>query len=85
MTNRILYLSRNAYTIFDALGDFGGFNGSVFMIISFIVSAYSARMYWDQISMEIPLQTKNFRSTTKLEILKFKKKFSKIEDSPFID
>ena len=55
MTNSKVIHSRQAYTLFDLLGDFGGFNGSVVMIIGFVITAYSARMYQDQIAREIPL------------------------------
>ena len=47
--NKVIHL-RQAYTLFDLLGDAGGFNGSIFMIASFLVAAYSARMYSYEIS-----------------------------------
>ena len=50
MSNNKVFHLRQAYTLFDLLGDAGGFNGSIFMIASFIVSAYSARMYSYEIS-----------------------------------
>ena len=68
MTNNKIIYSRSAYTILDLLGDFGGFNGSIFIILSLITSAYSARIYKEQIAQEIPLQRKNLSPSTKQEI-----------------
>ena len=54
MTNNKVIQSRQAYSLFNLLEGFGGFNGSVYMILSLIMSAYSARIYNDQIAKEIP-------------------------------
>ena len=38
-------LSRTAYTLFDLLGDFGGFNDAIIFLISFPMSFYSSSMF----------------------------------------
>jgi len=47
MSDNKVVITRQAYSIFDILGDFGGFNGSIFMILSTVFTAYSARIYHD--------------------------------------
>ena len=47
MSNNKVIITRQAYSVFDILGDFGGFNGSIFMILSTVFTAYSARIYHD--------------------------------------
>ena len=39
------YFKRTAYTILEALGDFGGLNDALFLIIGSISTAYSAQFY----------------------------------------
>ena len=39
------YFKRSAYTILEALGDFGGLNDALFLIIGSISTAYSAKFY----------------------------------------
>ena len=56
MTNSKNLYSRKAYTLFDLLGDFGGFNEAFFMIIGSVLAVYSARLYEDSISRELPFQ-----------------------------
>ena len=50
MTNKKLLHSREAYTIFNILEDFGGFSGSIIMVFSFLMSFYSECVYQDSIS-----------------------------------
>ena len=47
MTNNKVIQSRQAYSLFNLLEGFGGFNGSVYMILKLIMSAYSVRIYND--------------------------------------
>ena len=68
MSNNKVIITRQAYSVFDILGDFGGFNGSIFMILSTIFTAYSARIYHDQIAKEIPLERKKLSPRTKQDI-----------------
>ena len=68
MTNNKVIITRQAYSVFDILGDFGGFNGSIFMILSTIFTAYSARIYHDKIAKEIPLERKKLSPRTKKDI-----------------
>ena len=85
MTDRQVLHSRQAYNVLDLLGDFGGFNGSVFMLFSFVTTAYSSKMYRNQISQEIPIQRKKLRQGTKQAIVRFRSKFSSVEDSPTLE
>ena len=85
MTTQKIIQFRQAYTLFDLLGDFGGFNGSVLMILSSLMTAYSARIYRDQIAREIPLQRKNFSHSTKQEIWRLRRKLSNVEETPCLD
>ena len=50
MTNTKNLYKREAYTLFNVLEDFGGFTGSVIMVLSFLMSFYSERVYLDSIS-----------------------------------
>ena len=45
---------REAYTLLDLLGDFGGFTDAILLIIRFITSFYSARMFNAAIATELP-------------------------------
>ena len=36
---------RKAYTLFDLLGDFGGFNDAIYFLLSLPMSFYSASMF----------------------------------------
>ena len=38
-------LSRTAYTLFDLLGDFGGFNDAIYLLFSVPMSFYSSAMF----------------------------------------
>ena len=73
-TTKLLY-SREAYTLFNLLEDFGGFTGSIIMVFSLIVSGYSERMYQDSISRELPLQKNRFPSGVRDEFMSFLQKF----------
>ena len=45
MSESLTYHERRAYTFMDLLGDFGGFNDAIKLIVSTIFAGYSARMY----------------------------------------
>ena len=45
---------REAYTILNLLGDFGGFTDALVLIISLFTSVYSARMFNAAIAAELP-------------------------------
>ena len=76
MTNRKLLHSREAYTIFNILEDFGGFSGSIIMVFRFLMSFYSEWVYQDSISNELPLQAKSFSERTRHNASSFLRKFS---------
>ena len=54
MTNNKAFHVRHAYTMFDVLGDVGGFNGAVLSILSLFMGSYSSSVYFSQVSSEIP-------------------------------
>jgi len=85
MTNDKLLITRQAYSVFDILGDFGGFNGSVFMILSTIFKVYSARIYRDQIAKKIPFKRKKLSPQTEQDIWRLRKNFYRVEDPPSLD
>ena len=43
-TNSVIQ-KRQAYTFFDLLGDFGGFNDAIIFLLSLPMSLYSSAMY----------------------------------------
>ena len=45
LTNEKNFYERTAYTLLDALGDFGGFNDAIVFFVSLFMSFYSAKMY----------------------------------------
>ena len=47
------YYKRQAYTILELLGDFGGFNDALFMLIGLVSSFYGAQMYQAAIAQEL--------------------------------
>ena len=49
---------RQAYTILDLLGDFGGFNDAVYFLLSIPMSIYSSSMYSKHIASLFRLQSK---------------------------
>ena len=50
MSDTVTYSERRAYTFMDLLGDFGGFNDAIVLIISTFFASYSARMFEDSIA-----------------------------------
>ena len=53
MGNKKAYYTREAYTFFELLGDFGGFNDSILMIVGLLTSFYGSQMYQAAIAKEI--------------------------------
>ena len=53
MGNKKTFYTREAYTFFELLGDFGGFNESLFMIVGFLTSFYGSQMYQAAIAKEL--------------------------------
>ena len=43
--NKKMYYEREAYTFLELLGDFGGFNDALFLIIGTLSSFYASQMY----------------------------------------
>ena len=48
---------RQAYTILDLLGDFGGFNDAVYFLLSIPMGIYSSSMYSKHIASSFRLQS----------------------------
>ena len=46
--------SRQAYTFMGLLGDFGGFNDALLLILGLVGSLYSSRMYLASVAAELP-------------------------------
>ena len=65
MTKTKLLHSREAYTLFNLLEDFGGFTGSIIMVFSFLISDYRERLYQNSISQELPLKNTKFSAQTR--------------------
>ena len=49
---------RKAYTLLTLLGDYGGFNGAVVFLLSFLMTTYSANMYEAAVASGLKYQTK---------------------------
>ena len=49
-------ISRQVYTIFTLIGDFGGFNGAIIMFPAFFLSFYNSIMYNQAIEKELPVR-----------------------------
>ena len=47
---------RKAYSFFTAFGDFGGFNGALFMFPAFLMSFYTPRMFQSAVYSEMPVR-----------------------------
>ena len=54
LSNGKTQYQRQAYTFMSFLGDFGGFNDAMFLIIGSFVSFYSAKMYSLKVASELP-------------------------------
>ena len=52
--NKSVY-SREAYTLLNLLGDFGGFADALLLIIGGLTSLYSAKMFSAAIATELPI------------------------------
>ena len=46
---------RQAYTLLDLLGDFGGFNDALFFFGRIFLASYSSRMFISSIATELPI------------------------------
>ena len=58
------YRIRKAYNFFDVLGDFGGFNESLFLIIGYASLLYSSKIYKASIAEELSYQDRKFSGST---------------------
>ena len=59
--------SRSPYTVFILLGDFGGFQGAIILIPSFLMSLYSSRMFERSLASDVPLNLTKNRSKVHLK------------------
>ena len=75
MTNRKNLFSRHAYTLFDLLGDYGGFNEAFFTLIGAFISTYSAKMYQNSISQELKVQHHVVRPQLQEQVSHLQRKF----------
>ena len=53
------YFNRQAYTLLAALGDFGGFNDALFLIIGSLSTAYSSKFFNAKIAQELKYKDNN--------------------------
>lgn len=79
MTATKLLHSREAYTFFNLLEDFGGFIGSLIMLCNLFVSSYSQLVYENSISRELTLQTSTFSAQSKSKSNAFVQKFQRAD------
>ena len=66
----------------NLLGDFGGFNDAIIMIIGFVMSYYSARMFFADIATGASYATKMKAGETHDQISNLKDKISSEEARP---
>ena len=59
--------SRSPYTVFILLGDFGGFQGAVILIPSFLMSFYSAKMFERSLATGMPINVTRNRSKMRMK------------------
>lgn len=52
-TDKIVQM-RQAYTFMALLGDFGGFNDALILILGTLMAVYSSKMYQSAIASELP-------------------------------
>ena len=67
---------REAYTFFDLIGDFGGFNDAMFLLIGLVITFYSAKAYENKIASELPVVNKKIKPTLAANFDRFRSKFS---------
>lgn len=58
LNTRKRYYERNAYTFLELLGDFGGFNDALFMLVGLVSSFYGAQMYQAAVAQELQYNDK---------------------------
>ena len=56
---------RKAYTFLTLLGDYGGFNGAIVFLLSFLMTSYSANLYESAIAGELKYQQRKAKTSQK--------------------
>ena len=72
--------SRQAYTLFDLLGDFGGFNDAIYFLLSLPMGMYSSSMYTKHIASLINVTKKPKKKSKHNKASNLQKKLHHVND-----
>ena len=53
LSKTMITYERSPYTCLDLLGDFGGFNDGIYLVVGLLMSYYSSRMYQEANSQDL--------------------------------